>query len=327
MKLAVVASPKSGANRRNPRRLETLERLSRESGATFLAPDGLDALDQAIAGLQDVDVLAVNGGDGTLHRVLTAAVAAFGEDLPEIAILPGGTMNIAAHSTGWLGKPIEGLQTVLAHLDSPERRTLVRRRTWTLRVDDRWIGFLWGNGLIARFLEVYEEVDDPTAARAAAILARGAASAVVNGPFVKRLTRRWEGELEIDGELQERTSWLAVAAGTVEQIGLGFKPFRFVGDGDGTRGFAGQMHAVGLGSSVARFARELPRVYRRQPLAAESNIEQAARRLVLRSDERATFMVDGDFHRGGHELVVEVGPSVDLLVPAAVAGVEDVSSA
>jgi diacylglycerol kinase family enzyme len=321
VKLAVVASPKSGSNRRNPRRLETLERLSRESGATFLAPDGLDALGAAIAELDDVDVLAVNGGDGTLHRVLTFAVDAFGEDLPEIAILPGGTMNIAAHSTGWLGKPIEGLQAVLDHLDSPERRTLVRRRTWTLRVDERWIGFLWGNGLIARFLEVYEEVDDPTAARAAAILARGAGSALINGPFVKRLTRRWEGELEIDGVVHARNSWLAVAAGTVEQIGLGFKPFRFVDD------HPGQMHAVGLGSSVARFARELPRVYRRQPLAAEANMEQPARRLVLRSDERAAFMVDGDFHRGGNELVVEVGPSVDLLVPAGLDRVKDVSSA
>ena len=319
MKLAVVASPKSGANRRNPRRLETLERLCRESGATFIAPDGLDALGRAIAALDDVDVLAVNGGDGTLHRVLTFAVEAFGDDLPEVAILPGGTMNIAAHSTGWLGKPIEGLQTVLAHLESPDRGILERRRTWTLRVDERWIGFLFGNGLIARFLEVYEEVDDPTAARAAAILARGAASALVNGPFVKRLTRRWEGELTIDGVVQDRSSWLAVAAGTVEQIGLGFRPFRYVED------HPGQMHAVGLGSSVARFARELPRVYRRQALAADTNLERPARRLVLRSDERAAFMVDGDFHRGGNELVVEVGPSVDLLVPGGPHGVKDVS--
>lgn len=306
MRVAVIGSPRSGANRRNPRRLETLQRLTEEAGHIFLAPDSLAGLEAAIQGLPEIDILAVNGGDGTLHRVLTAAVGAFGEDLPEVAILPGGTMNIAARSSGWLGKPIPALQAVLSHADRP---SLVRRRHWLLRIDERWYGFLWGNGLIARFLEVYEEVDDPTTARAASILARGAASALVQGPFVKRLTRRWEGELEIDGVVHPRKDWLAVAAGTVEQIGLGFRPFRMVSE------HPGQMHAVGLGCSVGQFARELPRVYSKRPLGHPENVEQPARRLVLRSDERATFMVDGDFHRGGTELVVETGPSIDLLVP------------
>ncbi|MCB9679780.1 MAG: hypothetical protein H6737_32035 [Alphaproteobacteria bacterium] len=305
-RVAVLASPKSGANRRNPRRVEQLASLSEDAGATFLAPESLEALEAGVKGLGEVDILAINGGDGTLHRVLTAAVEAFGEDLPEVAILPGGTMNIAARSSGWLGEPVSALERVLAHA---ETATLERRRHWLLRVDERWYGFLWGNGLIARFLEVYEEVENPTAARAAAILARGSASAVVGGAFAKRLTRRWHGEVEVDGEVLERRDWLAVAAGTVEQIGLGFKPFRFVAD------HPGQMHAVGLGCSIGRFAFELPGVYRRQPLQAADNVEVPARRLVLRSDERATFMVDGDFHRGGNELVVEVGPSLDLLVP------------
>ncbi|MEZ4317259.1 MAG: diacylglycerol kinase family protein [Myxococcota bacterium] len=314
LRVAVIASPKSGANRRNPRRLEQLASLCDDAGARFLAPSTLEALEAEVAALPEIDVLAINGGDGTLHRVLTAAVRALGADLPEVAILPGGTMNIAANSSGWLGEPVSALQRVLAYAEARgEARGgaggLERRRHWLLHVDERWYGFLWGNGLIARFLEVYEEVDDPTAARAASILARGSASAVVGGPFAKRLTRRWHGEVEVDGEVLERSDWLAVAAGTVEQIGLGFRPFRFVQD------HPGQMHAVGLGCSIGRFARELPRVYRRQALVADGNVERAARRLVLRSDERATYMVDGDFHRGGNELVVEVGPSLDLLVP------------
>jgi len=306
LSVAVIASPRSGSNRRNPRRIQSLARLAEGAGATFLAPDGLDALSEAVASLREVDILAINGGDGTVHRVLTAAVHAFGEDLPEVAILPAGTMNIAARSTGWLGRPEVALRRVLEHA---EVGGLARHRSWLMRIDAQWYGFLWGNGLIARFLEVYEQVDNPTTARAAAILGRGALSALVGGPFAKQLTRRWQGTVEVDGELLEPTDWLAISAGTVEQIGLGFKPFRFVAD------HPGQLHAVGLGCSVGRFAPELPRVYRRQPLADPLNIERPARRLVLRSEERATFMVDGDFHRGGNELVVEVGPSLDLLVP------------
>lgn len=305
--VAVIASPRSGANRRSPARLARLEALAGRHDARFVAPGDLDALDAAVRSLADAGVtrIAVNGGDGTLHRVLTAAVGAWGESsLPEVAILPGGTMNIAARSTGWLGRPEAALAQVL---DAPD--ALARRATSLLRIDGRWYGFLWGNGLLARFLEVYEAVPDPTAARAAAILGRGALSAVVGGPFARALTRRWTGTVELDGERLERTDWLAVAAGTVEQIGLGFRPFRLATERPGV------MHAVGLGCSVGRFAFELPRVYARRPLAAADNVERSARRLVLRSEERATFMVDGDFHRGEQELVVEVGPSVDLLVP------------
>lgn len=271
---------------------------------------GLEALAATVRSFAEdgVEVLAVNGGDGTLHRVLTAAVEAFDGVLPKVAILPGGTMNIAARSSGWLGTPEQALAAVIAQVregDGPLRE----RRHWLMQIDGQHYGFLWGNGLLARFLEVYEAVDDPTVMRAASILARGAGSAMVGGPFAKQLTRRWIGEVEVDGVVLDRTDWLAVAAGTVEQIGLGFRPFRLVESNPG------RMHVVGLGCSVARFARELPRVYGQRPLAAAENVEKPARRLVLRSEEAATFMVDGDFHRGGHELVVEVGPSVDLLVP------------
>jgi diacylglycerol kinase family enzyme len=298
-----MASPRSGANRRRPARLRALEELAHTRGARLYATRTLDALDAAMRELatDPPDVLCINGGDGSVHRVLTSAVQHL-PTLPTLALLPGGTMDIAARSTGWLGRGATGLRRVLdGDLTTTERSLML--------VDGRWAGFLFGNGLIARFLEVYEEVDDPTALRAAQILGRGAASAVVGGPFAARLTRRWRGEVELDGEVLPGDDWLAVAAGTVEQIGLGFRPFR--------EARAGQLHAVGLGSSVGRFARELPRVYRRRPLREPGNVERAARRLVLRSDEPASFMVDGDHHTGGNELVVEIGPTVRFLVPRA----------
>jgi diacylglycerol kinase family enzyme len=272
-----------------------------QGNAQLFATSTLEELDAAMAQLakNPPDVLAINGGDGTVHRVLTAASQAF-PTLPKLALLPGGTMDIAARSTGWLGRGAHGLQRLLEGDLIPTERSL-------LLVDGRWAGFLFGNGLIARFLEVYEEVDDPTAMRAAQILAHGAGSAVVGGPFAARLTRRWEGSVELDGTVLDGDDWLAVAAGTVEQIGLGFRPFR--------NAKPGRMHAVALGCAVGRFARELPRVYRRSPLQEPGNVEQVSQKMVLRSAEPATYMVDGDFHRGGQELTVEVGVTVTLLVP------------
>ena len=149
--LGVIASAHSGRNRRRPERLDRLEEIAATAGARFEAPPTLEALDATVQAFADdgIETLAVNGGDGTLHRVITAAVAAYGADLPRIAVLPGGTMNIVARSTGWLGRPPEALQRVIdGH---------TQERTVSLLKVDELYGFLWGNGLLARFLEVYED--------------------------------------------------------------------------------------------------------------------------------------------------------------------------
>ncbi len=300
----IFASPRSGANRKRPARLRELAAVAEAHGVTLHVPEDLRALRHRMAALaaHPPSLLVINGGDGTIHRVLTEAVGVF-DPLPDVAIIPGGTMDIVARSTGWFGRGAAGLQRLLVGTHACTERS-------TLMVDGRWCGFLFGNGLIARFLEVYEEAPEVSAWRAAQILARGTVSALVGGPFARRLTRRWRGQVELDGAVLPGQDWLAVAAGTVEQIGLGFRPFR---DAE-----VGRMHAVAAGSGVARFARELPRIYRGRPLREAGNLERTARRMVLRGEEPASsFMIDGDFHRAGAELVVEIGPTVRFVVPDA----------
>lgn len=47
-----------------------------------------------------IGLLVIDGGDGTVRDVLTAAAEAFGGDLPQIAILPNGKTNALAHDLG-----------------------------------------------------------------------------------------------------------------------------------------------------------------------------------------------------------------------------------
>ena len=132
---------------------------------------------------------------------------------------------------------------------------------------------------------------------------------MVGGTLSKRLTRRWEGTVEVDGVAWPQDHWLAVAAGTVEQIGLSFKPFRYVEDNPG------HLHAIGLGCSISRFAFELPLIFNKRPLRSGENTEIPAQRMVLSGPEPMSYMLDGDFHRAGKTLTIEVGPAVDILVP------------
>jgi hypothetical protein len=88
-------------------------------------------------------------------------------------------MNTVAHGLGIRASAAEFLYYVVQryHADLPMptvRRTL-------LEVDGQQYGFLFGNGLIARFLEVYYEGGEPTPAKAVWLLLRASCSAAVGG--------------------------------------------------------------------------------------------------------------------------------------------------
>jgi len=97
--------------------------------------------------------VAVHGGDGTLHKVVTALGEAFGEEpLPPIALLPGGTMNVVATSLGLRAEPLAFVRALVADARAGHAPEVVTRRC--MRVGDQ-LGFVFGNGLASNFLGEY----------------------------------------------------------------------------------------------------------------------------------------------------------------------------
>ena len=304
MSWIVVTNPRSRANRRRPQLATSLSALLGPRGAV-VSPPSLEALDELAPHLAEAEVLGVHGGDGTLHRVLTALHRA-GFAPPPVVLLRGGTMNIVADSIGNRMEATEALSGVLGGGPTHE----VVRHTLEVDLGDRQVvGFLAGGGIISRFLELYYERDEPTPADAAGLLGRGALSAMVGGRLAQRLTRPFEGAMVLDDEPWPGRRWLAVAVGTVEELGLGFTPF------PGVAREPGKMHVIGIGSGIARLALELPSVYRGRGVHQEGNREGMATCLRLQADEPVVCMVDGDFHAGGNEVVMRVGAPVTFIVP------------
>jgi diacylglycerol kinase family enzyme len=301
-RIAAIANPRSRKNRRDPSRLEALREQLGGTGEVY-APESLAQLAEvaAIHAADPPDVLAVSGGDGTLHRVFTELVPATGGVLPKTLVLRGGTMNIVADSVGMRLRA----DRALALAQAGGWRTT---RRWLLKIDGRKYGFLFGNGIVARFLELYYQKPEPAPADAGWLLARGVASLLVGGPLIRQLTRRFEGTVEVDGVAMPEDSWVAVAAGTVEQLGLGFQPFYRVPENPG------RMHVVGVGGPVSDLAIGLPRVRMGKPLRGRHHHAAVGSTLLLRGHEPLGYMMDGDFHAGGTEISVEMGPPVDFVV-------------
>lgn len=308
--IGVLTNPRSRMNRRNPAIAQQLGYILGEKGR-LEQPSDHEALRVVAERFRqhEIDVLCVNGGDGTLHTALTAMVKAYdGRPLPKIAILRTGTMNTVARGARITGNAAQILDFVVQrfHADQP----LPTTRRWLLGVDDQQFGFIFGNGLISRFLEAYYEGGSPTPARAVWLLTRAVVSGLFNGPFARRILEPWPGEVEIDGRRWPLNRWMTVAAGTTDDIGVGFKTFFEC------LTHPGRMHAVGIGPvSPATVIAQMPRAWFARPFVGEGIHDAVTTSLVLRSEQPISYMVDGDFHQGGPEVRVAVHQPLDLVVP------------
>lgn len=129
--IGVVTNPRSGKNRRNPGLVRQLAYVLGDRGE-LQQPGDLDDLARVAQGFREraIDVLCINGGDGTIHKVLTALVRVYGTDpLPIVALLRGGTMNTTARNLGLRGRAEDLLGTVVSRYHAGDPLALVERTT------------------------------------------------------------------------------------------------------------------------------------------------------------------------------------------------------
>lgn len=320
MQIGVVVNPSSRDNRRNPDRPHTLRRLLGGRGKVFEASSH-DALDAFLRELHAARTryLAVCGGDGTQHLTLSRALPIWGDDpLPTLLPLRGGTMNTVSSSVGVRRRTSEALLAdLLTRIDAGALHTTTRG-TARIRssLGDR-IGFLFGVGAVHGFLDEYYRagVGDPnplTAARTLWKAAAGALSDVVAtrtsyGGATARVAAPFRGAVEFrEGPRWEQRDYLAITGGTIEDMGLGFRPFAAAQ----SRGAAFQL--LGIHGNPAAVAAALPRLWRSRPLGTRVAYDTMCTHatIVPANDEPYGYMMDGDLYEHRGPLHVEAGPTV-----------------
>lgn len=311
----MVFNPRAGANKRDPGAADRLARRLGDHGVVA-APRSLDELARAAEDLrrQRIEVLAIAGGDGTNHVTLTHFHQAYGDEpLPTVAFLRGGTMNTVANSLNLpRGRP-EGLldRLVRRYLEAPALRAVEQRM---LDVDGQ-LGFLWGVGVIPAFLREYYDTGAPSPATAVKTLARCVASAVVGGSMIRRMCEPVEVEVELQTEASggaverwAQRSFLSVGAGTIADMGLGFRPFWQA------HAAPGRFHVQGITTTPLGCIVDLPRIHRALPMREGKAIDRLATRAVVRAASGPlSYMIDGDLMscpRG--ETTLSIGPLVRI---------------
>jgi hypothetical protein len=168
--LGVISNPFSRRNARTRLHDRLLPRLvpDKENAVETRTSTDLERALRYLLFERGVNVLALNGGDGTLHASVNAMMrlsrdvhSKTGEPfiLPRLLFLNGGTLNIVSRATGTKGNPVRTLKEFLKRGTGQPLSRLETRELAMLKVsvDDGSIryGFVFGSELVANALEMY----------------------------------------------------------------------------------------------------------------------------------------------------------------------------
>lgn len=157
-RIVAITNFNAGRNRSRP---DVIRRLTEDAGAECLDAEDLDSIRLAVreAMSRNAELLAINGGDGTVHGALTELMR-LGTDLPDLAVVPGGTTNMTANDLNG-NAPLESSLrrlAVQARLPAAERVRVARP---LLKVE--WpgataqYGFFLGAGVVLDGMKHFRE--------------------------------------------------------------------------------------------------------------------------------------------------------------------------
>ncbi|HSV28139.1 MAG TPA: diacylglycerol kinase family protein [Candidatus Omnitrophota bacterium] len=296
IRLAVIRNPMSRRNQGRP-----------GPGLPFVhQPASPAELAATLARLRDDDteLLAVDGGDGTVREVVTGLVALrWG---PRLAILPSGKINLVAGDVG-----ARGLGDIVAAAEDGwdgfaiERRQLLRLdRTGAPPTFGMFLGaaaFTAGWRLANRHLH-------PRGITSGAAVAAALALTLAGSPG--RLSKGVDMEVAIDGHPAPAGRRFLVLATTLDRLALGLWPFWEEG--------VGGLHVLDIAAPPRRLFAALPALARGRPRPwmREAGYRSGnATSMTIRSD--APVILDGEPFEPGPDRVfrLSAGPVMEFAHP------------
>lgn len=308
--IGIITNPFSKLNKKSPARGRLLGYIVGQFGNLEIT-NSVDDIERVAALFkeQDIEILAINGGDGTISRTLTAFIRTYGDSpLPKVLILRGGTINMLADNLGIFGSPEEILVRMLECQSG--LRPKVMQTYATLSVGGQY-GFLFGNGFVARYLaEFYKNKTGP--AGSLFLILKIYFSWLFSGRRYRQIVQDDAYRMVVDGQAStSETSSLALMASTVERMPLGFKLFPVA------RTNLSKFQMFSLEMSAGSMPWRLPvSCLRNRPGKFMGKVTRLASSMILAATSgRQLYTLDGElFEAPEGRLAIEVGPVVQFVV-------------
>lgn len=308
MRIGLLSNLRAGRSEQRTNRLlrflrDYPEVVSVETTAAAAVPEALAEL-----GRQNVELLAINGGDGTLTHTLTEILGrgTFGDRIPAIAPLRGGRTNMSASDLAAHKDPVRGLEEVIRAVRTGriEERVATRR---VLRVahgplGEAQYGMFFGAGMIHRAIGVAHRhfparkgqgVLGSTLLTAGLILryALGDRDGVLDPDKV---------DLLLDGKPTPHMEYTLMIGSTLDRLFAGMRPFWGTGPG--------KFRFTSVASNAERPGRAAPGILRGRPASwatpEAGYVSQNVQHVDLHMN--CGFTIDGELFPATPEQIVSV---------------------
>lgn len=301
-RIGVVRNPKSHGNRARPP-------SPAPEGVRLVEPFGREALRAALEDFarDGLDLLIIDGGDGTVRDVISLLPHTFGEDLPLLAVLPSGKTNVLAID---LGTPRDWrLEEALIAARRAEPTVKSRPPLRVSWADGRPClqGFFFGIGALVKATNLSQKVHKVGFFHNLAVVVTITTASF--GALFGGARDEWrEGvpvKLSLDGETQAGAERFAVVATALKRLPFGLKPFGPPREG---------LKLLDVDAPPKHLFKALPLVLSGK---AEPKLEGMGYRRrdpsLVGLGGGAPFVLDGEVFEGG-ELTIGLGPSLRFLV-------------
>jgi diacylglycerol kinase (ATP) len=305
--IGIIANPHSKLNKRSPHELQRLQDIMSQKGVFTITRD-LDHLDETLLLYkeQNLPIVAINGGDGTVSQTLTRMIRLYGQQpLPQIAVLRGGTMNLIAAQLGVRGQPDALLERLVEMLEKGQAPKV--EHLSTLKIGAAY-GFLYADQSSTRILE--EFYSDKSGHVGASLLAlRLVCSSLLQGRFIREMIHAHPLQALLKPGGQLKTPALGCFAGTITKfpMGLVFLPL--------ARKKAGHFQTTIVTCKAEKILWYLPLImlqHKEGPAIGKHSFccEQA----VLQYEGEVHYTIDGEIYRNPDgRVVIESGPSIPFV--------------
>lgn len=308
-RIGIIANPHSKLNKRNPDRQKLLGYIVGEKGRVEVTKS-LEELKKVADDFceKGVNIVAINGGDGTISRTLTAIINAYeGKQLPQIALLRGGTMNVVASELGIKGLPEQVLYRLIEAYSSATPSKTEKFRT--LCVDKEKYGFLFGNGAAANFLEeFYKNKAGPI--RAISLVFKLIASRFFEKIFWYQIVENIPCTIKPKNLPEIKHNTCAVFCSTVRRLPLGFKIF------SDARKDLRQFQCISVAVNSLDLIWKLPYlIFDKKNRIDSGKISFNSESVELGFEKEVPYQLDGELYFSKNKkIIIEVGPELDFII-------------
>lgn len=305
--IGVILNPFSKKYKNDPNKLDHMAFIIGDKASCKPTEDASDLLRVAEEfKSRDIDVLAISGGDGTIHCTITTFINVYGEKpLPKITFLRGGTLNTIAATLGIKGSTENLMSNLL--IKYHEDKAFDIRKLRLMKINQLY-GTIFGLGLIYNFMEEYYKNATLNPVVAAKTVTRAVFSGIFNGKLSQKMFKRFDADVIVNGKKWPFANYCAVFSGSIRQVGLDFNVFRSMIDQN--EGF----HTIGLNLSPHEIILQIKKMHDGKPPKHEGILEEPAKTMEIQLVEPLPYTIDGDMLEPQQKFTISEGPEITILV-------------